>query len=207
MNQSYFQLPLDKQKRLINGGYKLFAIYPYKKASMLAIAEEADISKSLLFYYFRNKKEYYLFLFDTAIEFLSDHKVKGIHGERNDFFELVNNTVEHRVKMIHDYPYLYKFAARAYYETYEEIKSELYKKKKIMIQSREEEILKLIDYNKFKNPCDVNILYNIVFSIAEGCMRGREELDASNIQESVIEFKAMMESLKKYYYKEEYLIE
>ncbi|MDP4147701.1 MAG: helix-turn-helix domain-containing protein, partial [Bacillota bacterium] len=66
MNQSYFQLPLDKQKNLINAGYKVFATYPYKKASMLAISEEAGISKSLLFYYFRNKEEYYLYLFDTA---------------------------------------------------------------------------------------------------------------------------------------------
>lgn len=202
MNQSYFQLPLDKQKRLINAGYKLFATYPYKKASMLAIAEEADISKSLLFYYFKNKKEYYLFLFDTAIEFLSDHRVKGIHEERYDFFELINKTVEHRMKMIHDYPYLYRFVARAYYETYEEIKVELYKKKKVMIESGEEEVLKLVDYNKFKNPSDVEILHRIVFSIAEGCMRGREDLDVSKIQESVIEFKAMMEALKKYYYKE-----
>ncbi len=32
MNQSYFQLPSYKQKNLLNSGYKLFALYPYKKA-------------------------------------------------------------------------------------------------------------------------------------------------------------------------------
>ena len=34
----------------------------YKRASMSAIADAAGISKSLLFYYFKNKKELYLYL-------------------------------------------------------------------------------------------------------------------------------------------------
>lgn len=42
--------------------------------------------------------------------------------------------------------------------------------------------------------------------MAEGIMRGREDLENVKILEGNIEFKAMMESLKKYYYKEEYLI-
>lgn len=205
MNQSFFKLSLDKQKILINAGYKVFATYPYKKASMLAISDEAEISKSLLFYYFRNKQEYYLFLFDTAIEFLSGHKVSS-EGKVYDFFELINMSVERRMKMIRDYPYLYKFSARAYYETYEEIRSKLDKKKRIMMQTGEEEILNIVDYNKFNNPSDVVILLKIVLSVAEGLMRGREDLDTEKILEGVIEFKAMMESLKKYYYKNEYLI-
>lgn len=206
MNQLYFQLPLDKQKKLINAGYKVFATYPYKKASMLAISDEAGISKSLLFYYFRNKKDYYLFLFDTAIGFLNVHKAEWIDGKTYDFFELINMNVERRMKMVYDYPYLYKFSARAYYETYEEISSELNGKKKIMIQTGEEEILNIVDYNKFKNPSDVAILIEIVLSVAEGLMRGRENLDTAKMQEGVNEFKAMMESLKKYFYKEECFI-
>lgn len=54
---SYFKLPLDKQNKLINAGYKVFSLYPYKNGSMSFVAEEAVISKSLIFYYFKNKKE------------------------------------------------------------------------------------------------------------------------------------------------------
>lgn len=205
MNQSYFQLPLDKQKKLINAGYKVFATYPYKKASILAISDEAGISKSLLFYYFRNKKDYYLFLFDTALGFLNEHKLEWIDGKVYDFFDLINMNIERRMKLIHDYPCLHKFGTRAYYENYEEISCELNKKKKIMMQTGEEEILNIVDYNKFKNPSDVATLLKIVLSVAEGLMRGREDLDVTKVMEGVIEFKAMMASLKKYYYKEEYL--
>jgi len=205
MNESYFQLPLDKQRNLINAGYKVFATFPYKKASMLAISDEAGISKSLLFYYFKNKKEYYLFLFDTALGFLNEHKAEWIDGRVYDFFDLIDMNIERRLKMIQDYPYLYKFIARAYYETYEEVGSEINKKKKMMMNTGEEKILNIIDYNKFKNPSDVLVLIKIVLSAAEGLMRGREEIDAGEIMGGVIEFKAMMEALKKYYYKEEYL--
>ncbi|GFP75423.1 TetR/AcrR family transcriptional regulator [Clostridium fungisolvens] len=205
MNQAYFQLPSDKQKRLLNSGYKLFSSYPYKKASMIAIANEADISKSLLFYYFKNKKEYYLFLFDTAVDFVDELKGKSINKEIKDFFQQINKTIERRMEIIHDYPYLYKFITRAYYETFEDIKLEIDKKKKIMLQTKEEEILNIIDYDKFKNPKDVEILFDIVLSVAEGCMRGLEDLDISKMQEKINEFKVMMNCLKKYYYKEEYL--
>ncbi|MEG0775350.1 TetR/AcrR family transcriptional regulator [Clostridium sp.] len=201
MNESYFQLPLDKKQNLINAGYKLFAIYPYKKASMSAIAEEGNISKSLLFYYFKNKKEYYMFLFDTAIEFLNGEKVENINGQSRDLFELVSITVKHRMNLIHEYPYLYKFITRAYYETFEEIRLELDKKKKVMLKVGKEDLLNIIDYDKFKNPDDVKVLINIILCIAEGFMRGLEDMDMGKIMANTIEFEAMMESLKQYYYK------
>ena len=205
MNPTYFDLPLAKQKNLINAGYKIFAFYPYKKASMAEIAGEGNISKSLLFYYFKNKREYYLFLFDTAIEFTNEQKSESLQGKQYDFFELASQTVERRLKMLHDYPYLYKFIAKAYYEPFEEIKLELDKKKKIMTQNGKEEILKLVNYNKFKSKSDVKILLNIILYMAEGCMRGREDLDIVKIQEIITEYKGMMESLKSHYYKKEYL--
>lgn len=96
---------------------------------MSAIADEADISKSLLFYYFKNKAEYYLYLFDTAIEFVNEKKGGNINDKKYDLFELVSQTVERRMKMICEYPYLYKFIAKAYYEEFEDIKHELDKRK------------------------------------------------------------------------------
>lgn len=206
MNLRYFELPIDKQKKLMNAGYKLFALYPYKKASMAAIADEANISKSLLFYYFKNKKEYYLFLFDTAIGFVNEKRAESIHEKKYDLFELINQIIEHRMKMLQDYPYLYRFIAKAYYEEFEDIKFALDKKKKSMAQIGKEELLNLVEYDRFKSSSDVNTLINIILSAAEGCMRGREDLDIVKTQEIITEFKCMMESLKKHYYKEEYLL-
>ena len=201
MNSSYYKLPPDKQNNLINAGYKIFSLYPYKKGSMSFVAGEAAISKSLMFYYFRNKKEYYLYLFDMAIQFLNGRKEESKCGEKNDLFQLVNREIERRLQAMHDYPYLLQFVTKAYYESEEEIKSDLEIRKKALTWIGKEDILKLIDYEPFQNPSDVKELINIILFIAEGCMRGREELSDAKIREILPAFQNMMSSLKDHYYK------
>ena len=66
MNEKFYSLPEEKQQRIINAGFSVFSQNSYKKSSMNDIAQQAQISKSLLFFYFRNKRELYLFLWDTA---------------------------------------------------------------------------------------------------------------------------------------------
>ena len=200
MNSKYFDLPSEKQKNLINAGYKAFALYPYKKASMAIIANEANISKSLLFYYFKNKKEYYLFLFDMAMKFLTKDEIKSDNDEKFDLFELVNQTVEHRLLIMHDFPYLIKFATRAYYESEDSVQNELLEKKKYMAKLGIQEFLDIIDYQQFKNASDAEMLVNIILFIAEGCMRGQENLDNEKINEILPLFQKMMMSLKNHYY-------
>lgn len=201
MNASYFKLPQDKQKKLINAGYKAFSQYPYRKSSMSFVADEAGISKSLLFYYFKNKKEYYLYLFDKAIDFLNDEKLKTNYSQTKDLFEMTELEIERRLKLMHHYPCLFRFVAKAYYEPEEEIKAEIETKKIALSQFGKEDILKLIDYERFKNPSDAKILLDILIFLAEGCMRGREDLDDAKIREILPEFRDMMDSLRRHYYK------
>ncbi len=61
MNGKFFTLPEEKQKRIINAAYVVFAGSSYQKASMSRVAAAGGISKSLLFHYFQNKKELYLY--------------------------------------------------------------------------------------------------------------------------------------------------
>lgn len=207
MNLKYFELPIEKRKNLINAGYKVFALHSYKKASMSTIAEAAKISKSLLFYYFKNKKEYYLFLFDTGIKFANEEKIKSFNEAKCDLFELIYATVERRMELIREYPYLYKFITKAYYEDFEEIKLDIDKRKTVILQLGKEELLKLIDRNKFIDSSDINALIDIILCIAEGCMRGCENLNQEIISKKIIDFQYMIKSLKIHYYKKEYLAE
>jgi TetR/AcrR family transcriptional regulator len=201
MNSKYFDLPSEKQKNLINAGYKAFSLYPYKKASMSIIAEEANISKSLLFYYFKNKKEYYLFLFETAFDFLKAEKTKVTEDEKIDLFELTDRSVRQRILIMHDYPCLMKFAARAYYESDPNVQQDLQTKKEEMTQLGIREILDSIDYGQLQDTSDAEVLVNIILFIAEGCMRGQEDLDSEKVLEILPLFQAMMQSLKNHYYK------
>ena len=66
MNEKFFHLPEEKQERILNSGFRVFSQNSYKKSPMSEIADDAGISKSLLFHYFRNKKELYLFLWQKS---------------------------------------------------------------------------------------------------------------------------------------------
>lgn len=52
---------------------------------------------------------------------------------KKDLFQLVNREIERRLQAMYDYPYLLQFAAKAYYESEEEIKSELEIRKKHLL--------------------------------------------------------------------------
>ena len=90
MNRKFFELSTEKQQRILNAGYKVFSDNIYKKASMQLIADSAQISKSLLFHYFRNKQTLYEYLFQSAIRVLQRHKTAVI-PKPADFFELLEN--------------------------------------------------------------------------------------------------------------------
>ncbi len=66
MNEKFYLLPEEKQQKIINAGFRVFSENSYKKSPMNEIADCAGISKSLLYHYFRNKRELYLFLWQIA---------------------------------------------------------------------------------------------------------------------------------------------
>ena len=73
MNEKFFHLPEEKQQRILNAGFRVFSQNSYKRSPMSEIAAEAGISKSLLFFYFRNKKELYLFLWERGAELTMEY--------------------------------------------------------------------------------------------------------------------------------------
>lgn len=66
MNERFYTLPAEKQQAILNAGYRVFSQNSYKNSPMSEIADAAGISKSLLFHYFHNKREFYLFLWEMV---------------------------------------------------------------------------------------------------------------------------------------------
>ena len=91
MNDSFLTLEENKRNAIINAGFKVFSHNSYKKSPMNEIATEAGISKSLLFYYFKNKKELYLFLVKYSASITADEfrKNKCYEQEISLMFSIV----------------------------------------------------------------------------------------------------------------------
>lgn len=116
MNERFYALPPEKQQAIINAGYRVFSQNSFKNSPMSEIATEAGISKSLLFHYFHNKKELYLFLWDkcaeTTIEFLTRY---GCYGQ-TELFESMARGMRAKMEIIRQYPDMGNFTIKAFYE-------------------------------------------------------------------------------------------
>lgn len=68
MTDSFRALPEEKKERVFAAAIQVFAARDYKHASTDDIAAKAGVSKGILFYWFRNKRELYL----DCMAYLSD---------------------------------------------------------------------------------------------------------------------------------------
>ena len=200
MNEKFYKLPLEKQRKIIFGGYRIFGEYAYKKAPMSMIAEEAGISKALLFHYFINKKELYLFLFKEAI-YCSNSETQGEEFYRDiEFFDFMKWNISHSLKMAWKYPYMYQFLSRAYYEKDDNVSNGIEKLKTQYIQSNKDDVFKSIDTSRFKCINDAKVLFDMITFMAEGYMTHNREQVLKNPEKTISLFNQYMDSLKENYY-------
>ena len=70
----------EKRERIINAAINEFTKKGYRNASTNEIVKEAGISKGLIFHYFKNKKQLYLFLYDYLIWILK-YRIGNFKGK------------------------------------------------------------------------------------------------------------------------------
>lgn len=82
---AFFALPQQKRDAILQAGYKEFTGKAYADAKTDAIVAACGISKGILFHYFASKKNFYLFLLDSALDQLTqpqaaptEHSFDGI---------------------------------------------------------------------------------------------------------------------------------
>jgi len=70
MISNFLKLEPKKREQILNAAINEFAQKDYKNASTNEIVKKAGISKGLIFHYFKNKKQLYIFLYDYLIEII-----------------------------------------------------------------------------------------------------------------------------------------
>ena len=170
MNDRFFKLPPEKQRRIINAAYKVFSENCYKKAPMSEIADEGGISKALLFHYFRNKKELYMYLWTNAVETTRKAVREYKTLETDDFFEMLKRSLLSKCSLMREYPYLYSFSLRAYYETSPEIQKSVQENYNDISRASEMTVLEKIDTSKFRKDIDIKTMYTEIFYAIDGYM-------------------------------------
>ncbi len=168
MNERFFLLPEEKQQAIINAGYRVFSRNCYKNSPMSEIAEAAGISKSLLFHYFHNKKELYLFLWEkcaaVTIEFLTRH---DCYSQR-DLFESMKRGMRAKMEIIRQYPDMAGFTIKAFYETDREINAAIQESYHRHFNLKADRARLNFDPEQFIPGLDIPMMYRDMYWASEG---------------------------------------
>ena len=162
MFSKFLNIDKEKQDRIINAAIKEFAEKGYDRASTNEIVKEAGISKGLLFHYFQNKKQLFLFVFDYCYELVIDEFYKKINFQETDFFMRMRQAVMVKMEMLTTYPDIFKFIQEVFMEESAEIKVEFDKKKTELTHINIEKVYEGIDYSKFREDVDLKKILKII---------------------------------------------
>ncbi|WP_338448075.1 TetR/AcrR family transcriptional regulator [Niallia oryzisoli] len=162
MYSKFLNLDSEKQDRIVNAAMKEFAQKGYDLASTNQIVKEAGISKGLLFHYFKNKKQLYLFLFDYCYSMIVGEFYHKVDLSEKDFFKRTSEAIMIKMELMTSYPDLFKFMEEALLEESLEVKAELEKKRKEFIDINMEKFFEGIDYTKFRDDVNLPIMLKII---------------------------------------------
>ena len=205
MNEKFLALSEEKQQRIINAAMEVFGKNEYKRASTDLIAVKAGISKGLLFYYFHNKKELYLYVYHCLMDIMKDQIADTAFLELTDFFELLRYAGTGKAVMLEKHPYILEFAMRAFYSENEIVSDAL----KSFNTMQEEVMYQMyfghIDTYKFKDSVEPFKVYKMLRWMGDGYIHDKQMAGkAIDINELLDEFNDWMDMMTKLVYKEEY---
>ena len=203
MNEKFFSLPEEKQQSILNAGYRVFSRNSYKHSPMSEIADAAGISKSLLFHYFRNKKELYLYLWDkcaeTTIETLTRYKCYG----QSDLFESMMRGMRAKMEIIRTWPDMGRFVIQAFYEKDPEISGAIQAACQRAFSFKASQTLLNLDPGQFIPGLDVEMMYREMYWASEGYLwelAQRGEMDFAKMER---DFTRLIQFWKQIYLRKE----
>ena len=182
MKKRFFSLPEEKQQAIINAGYRVFSQNSYKNSPMSEIADAAGISKSLLFHYFHNKKEFYLFLWENCAEITIEYLTKYKCYEQENLFEQMERGMRAKMEIIRRYPEMANFTIKAFYEKDAEISTAVQESYRKYLNLKADRTLSDINPEQFIPGLDIPMMYRDMYWASEGFLwemvqRGHVDMD------------------------------
>lgn len=199
MDDKFFALPAQKQQAIVNAGYRVFAQNSYKKAPMLAIAQEAGVSKSLLFHYFRNKKELYLYLFRTAAQTTEQALTQAGCYRQTDLFEMLALGMQVKLELMHRQPAMGRFAMRAFYEKDPAVCGDIQRCVAEYVQKASMPLVLGLDPDTFIPGLDLQMAYRNMYWAAAGCVWELEQQGQLDLEQVRATFRQLVAHWRQIY--------
>ena len=203
MNERFFSLPEGKQRRIMQAGYRVFAKNAYKRSPMQEIADAAGISKSLLFHYFRNKHELYLFLWEKCAEGTMEYLNRYGCYDSTDLFEMMHRGMQAKMQIFREWPDMALFAVRAFYEKDEAICQDIQKSYQKFFGLKAGKALGQVDMGQFVPGLDVQMMYREMYWASEGYLWEMLQCGSLDVDLMEQDFRKLLEFWKSVYLRRE----
>ncbi|MGN0299437.1 MAG: TetR/AcrR family transcriptional regulator [Lachnospiraceae bacterium] len=203
MNEKFFSLPAEKQTAIINAGFRVFSQNSYKKSPMSEIADAAGISKSLLFYYFHNKKELYLFLWEKCAALTIETLQKSGCYYQKDLFESMYKGMKAKIEIMRQYPNLGAFVLKAYYEKDPSVSSDIQASIARHADFKENAKLLNLDPEQFVPGLNLKMMYQDMYWASEGYLWEKLQQGEINVDEMEQDFIKLLDFWKSIYLRKE----
>ena len=203
MNPKFFTLPQEKQQAILNAGFRVFSRSSYKKSPMSEIAAAAGISKALLFHYFHNKKELYLFLWDTCARITVEEMTRSGAYEQTDLFGSMDHGMQAKLRLMRRYPDIGVFAMRAFYEKDPEVCMDIQASMSRYLEAHAAKKLQKIDPEDFIPGIDLQMMYKEMYWASEGCLWEYIQRGFTDTNAMEKDFRALLDFWKSVYLRKE----
>lgn len=203
MNEKFFVLPQEKQQAIINAGYRVFSRNSYKKSPMQEIADAAGISKSLLFHYFQNKRELYLFLWEKCAEITIVYLTEFKCYAQKDLFASMYRGMQAKLRLMKEYPDMGTFVIKAFYEKDPAVCGAIQESYQKHFKQKATRTLSNLDPTQFVPGLDIEMMYRDMYLASEGYLWEMAQRGDMDIEKMEKDFAKMIAFWKSIYLKNE----
>lgn len=151
----------QKQQRIIRAAMEEFVRSGYEKASTNEIVKNAGISKGSLFQYFSSKKDLYFFLYEEASKAI-DLIYEEMDWNETDLFKRLRKIGETKLRIFQKYPLAFDFIYRFSQEKAAEVKDEIARKGKQIMDRGFGKLYENIDWSKFRADIDLEAAVRVL---------------------------------------------
>lgn len=202
---AFLAIPEEKQRRIIEVGYRCFGRLGYKKASAQDIAEQAGISKGMIFHYFGSKKGMYLYLIQHSYEEIIASFQTDFDPAVTDFFDRILMMTECKIQCLSKHPSLLAFFESLHSETDSEVAEEVHELRRQTENLRADVLLSQQDLNKFKDPSYGELSWKLLIRYGQGYANSISEQGLEPLEVWLEEFQRCVAMMKENLYRPEYL--
>lgn len=207
ITEKFMKLDPEKRKMILDAAFQEFADCCYEYASTNRIVQKAKISKGMLFYYFKSKKELYYYLVNYGVDYVENQYLKEINEKETDLIERFRQVAKIKLQSYSEIPCIFHFSGALYVNEFESLPEDLKQRLLEMRNLAYTKLFKNIDTGLFREdmePNEVIRLFSLTLSGYEKELVNRfkgKQISALNYEAYWQEYDEFLDLLKKAYYK------